>query len=132
MRFSLAVSLLFALPAAIAAAVAPRSPSLAQAAQEHEIVKRGATCYNEAHTGGYKDVPREDIQGLVDQLYSVGSNTVLLVSQVAWSGSSTFTYSWGQAKLCLENNYYTPYNTHVGMGEAAWVVSFILNSCSAG
>lgn len=130
MRIQSALFLLVGLPAAMAAAVSPLS--LSKAAEEHgEIFKRGATCYNTSkYNNGYKNIPWEDIQGLIDQLNRIGSNQFKL----NWKNSGdtwTFQYTWNQAKICISNEYVIAKNTHLKMSEAAWVVGYIVSQCSS-
>ncbi|KAL4722209.1 hypothetical protein ACLX1H_010987 [Fusarium chlamydosporum] len=125
MHFLSAVAIVAALPVSIAAAISK---------PEHEsgaVFKRGATCYNtNSNNGGYATIPEEDIQGLVDQLNSIGSDEYPLYYKLS-PKSDRFTYTWNQAKICVTNEYWTPENTHLKMSEAAWVVGYIRDQCSS-
>ncbi|EXK43542.1 hypothetical protein FOXG_04619 [Fusarium oxysporum f. sp. lycopersici 4287] len=119
------LTLIAGLPAAMAAAISK---------PEHEsegIFKRGDYCYNTgSNNSGWRSIPSQDIQGLIDQLYKIGDNTFLLHFQT--SGQQwQFEYRWGQAKICVANEYWAAQNTHLKMSEAAWVVSYIRDKCSS-
>ncbi|KAF4331521.1 hypothetical protein FBEOM_14737 [Fusarium beomiforme] len=125
MHFPSALALMVGLPTAMAAALAK---------PEHEadaIFKRGASCLNtNSHNNGWTNIPDQDIQGLIDQLYRIGDRQVPLYWKI--SGNSwTFTYTWNQAKICVKNEYVIPKNTHLKMREAAWVVDYIRGQCSS-
>ncbi|WZH49597.1 uncharacterized protein QYS62_010800 [Fusarium acuminatum] len=113
------------LPAAMAAAIS--KPEQAPEA----IFKRGDYCYNtNSNNSGWKTIPSQDIQGLIDQLYKIGDNKFLLHFKT--SGDQwIFRYTWGKAMICIANEYWAAQNTHLKMSEAAWVVSYIRDKCSS-
>jgi hypothetical protein len=133
MHLSSALALFFGVPAAIAA-VAPRSPSpdLARDQDQGALFKRTpANCFNTKSTnGGWTPIPRDDIYDLIDQINKIQNDRLVPLFHATSWGPHRWTYTWNQAKICIINDNWGLQNTHLNLGEAAWVVSFIAGQCT--
>jgi hypothetical protein len=126
MHISSALTLLLAMPAAIAApAFGDVGTSLRQ------FIKRD---YCASPTTQYSStsytIPESDIEGLISSINSMGGWDTLVPlagSHLITAASCAWKHSYGVAEICIFNDWWFE-STHLSMGEAAWAVDWIAHS----
>jgi hypothetical protein len=124
MLFVTVISAALALPTALAAPTAKTDSEVANNLSNKHISKRD--CFQQNFSGSIQvpTVPDSDVRGLINTINGMGGwDTLVPLPQ--WGG--TFRQTYGSVMLCITNQYMFC-NTHLSVGEASWVTSWIAYS----
>jgi hypothetical protein len=128
MYISSAFYLLLALPAALAAPASGLDNSATSVERQSGPFKR-EYCVNPTPAEGAPDpvIVTSDVLGLIDDIHALGDWSTLVPlagTHLITNTPSVWILQHGTAEICIYNDWWFE-NTHLSMGEAAWVVDWI-------